>query len=83
MRTISAFDNKNNYIKYESRGDEGTILSVKEYFDTIRSQLSDMINNHETEGEWKIQLTMAINFMSSKNSEDTRTMRTKSHIQNL
>ena len=37
-----------------------------------------MINNHKTQGEWKIQLTMAINFISSKDSEEIRTMYTKS-----
>ena len=33
----------------------------------------------ETSSEWKIQLTMAINFISSKDSDDTRTMHTKSN----
>ena len=29
--------------------------------------------------EWKIQLTMAINFISSKNCDETRAMHTKSN----
>ena len=33
----------------------------------------------ETSSKWKIQLTMAINFISSKDSDDTRTMHTKSN----
>ena len=33
----------------------------------------------ETPSEWKIQLTMAINFISSKDSNETRTMHTKSN----
>ena len=34
---------------------------------------------HTTQGEFKIQLTMVINFISSKaDSDETRTMRTKS-----
>ena len=33
----------------------------------------------ETPSEWKIQLTMAINFISSKDSDETRTMHTKSN----
>ena len=34
-----------------------------------------MINNHKTLGEWKIQLSMKINFVSSKDySDETRTM---------
>ena len=77
-------------------GDKGKNLSIKEYIDVIRLYLSDIINNHKTQGEWrihsgntiiehktqgerKIHLTMAINFISSKeDSDDTRTMRTKS-----
>ena len=38
-----------------------------------------MINDHKTQSEWKIQLTMAINFISSKTDfDETRIMRTKS-----
>ena len=33
----------------------------------------------ETSTEWKIRLTMAINFISSKDSDETRTMHTKSN----
>ena len=33
--------------------------------------------HEETSSEWKIQLTMAINFISSKDSDETRTMHTK------
>ena len=66
-------------MEYESKGDKDKILSVKEYPDMMRPYLSDIINDHKTEGEWKIQLTMAIDFMSSKDSEETRTMRTKNH----
>ena len=65
----------------------------------IRPYLSDIINDqgerriysgntiikHKTQGEWKIQLTMAINFISSKNySDETRTMHTKiNNIENM
>ena len=38
-----------------------------------------MINNHNPQSDWKIQLTMQINFISSKDSEETCTMHTKSH----
>ena len=33
----------------------------------------------ETPSKWKIQLTIAINFISSKDSNETRTMQTKSN----
>ena len=43
----------------------------------IRPSLSDVINNHKTHGEWKIHLIIAINFVSSKDSDETRTMHSK------
>ena len=45
-----------------------------EYFDMIRPYLRDIINDHKTQGESKIQLTITINFISSKNSDETCTM---------
>ena len=54
-------------------------MSSEKYLDIIRPYLSDMINDHKTQSEWKIQLTMQINFISSKDSEETCTMHTKSH----
>ena len=91
---IGAFNN--NYIQYESKRDKGKNLSIKKYLNMIRPYLSDMKNDHKTQGkwrihsfnkiiehktqsEWKIQLTMAINFISSKDSDETRTMHTKSN----
>ena len=35
--------------------------------------------SEETSGKWKIQLTMATNLISSKDSDETRTMHTKSN----
>ena len=46
----------------------------------IRPYLSDIINNHKTQGKWKIQLIMTINFISSKDSSETHTINTKSDI---
>ena len=53
-------------------------LSIKEYLNMIRPYLSVIIKDYKTQGEWKIYLTMAINFFSSKDSEETRTMYSKS-----
>ena len=53
-------------------------MSPEEYLDIIRPYLSDVINDHKTQSEWKIQLTMQINFISSKDSGEIRTMHTKS-----
>ena len=54
------------------------MLPIKEYLDMIRPYLSDIANNHTTQGKWKIQLKMTINFFSSKDSEETYAMHTKS-----
>ena len=85
-----------SYIQYESKGDKGKNLSIKENLNMTKPYLSDIINDHKTSGlvryhsgnktwlgesssEWKIKLTMAINFISSKDSDETRTMDTKSN----
>ena len=45
----------------------------------LRVHSSNEISDYETQfGEWKIQSTMSINFISSKDSDKTHTMRTKS-----
>ena len=49
-----------------------------DYFDEIKPYLSDIINDHKTKGEWKIHLTKAIRFFSSKDSKKTRIMHSKS-----
>ena len=41
-------------------------ISSKDYLDEIKPHLSDIINDHKTQGEWKIKLTMAINFFFLK-----------------
>ena len=56
-----------NYIEYKSNGEK--ILSIKDYLDEINPHLSDMINDNKTQGEWNINLTIVINFFSSKDSE--------------
>ena len=43
-----------------------------------------MINGHKNQTEWKIQLTVAINFISFKpDSDETRIMHTKVTTQKL
>ena len=44
-----------NYIEHESRGDKDNDLSLVEYLNIIRPYLRDMIDNHKTHSEWKIQ----------------------------
>ena len=65
-----------NYTEYKSNGDKDK-TSIKDYVDEIKPYLSDMINDNKTQGKWKVHLTMTINFFSSKDSEETRTMYSK------
>ena len=51
-KTVSAFNN--NYIQYESMGAKDKNLSIEEYIDVIRPYLSDIINNHKAQREWKV-----------------------------
>ena len=44
----------------------------------IRPYLSDIINDHKIQSEQKIYLTIAINFSSFIDSDETRTMLSKS-----
>ena len=56
----------NNYIEYKSNGNRNTTLSVEEYLDKIRSYFKDIINDLKKSDTCKIQLTITINFISSK-----------------
>ena len=76
IRTGNIFSS--NYIEYQSNGNKDKTLFIDDYIDKTERYLNDLIDNHKTKGEWKIQLTMAINFISSKDSDETRTMHTKS-----
>ena len=73
-KTASSFNNNYYYIEYESIGDKDKILTIKEYLYVITPSLSNVINNHKTKYEWKIYLTILINFISSKYSDETSIM---------
>ena len=64
---------KENYKYYESRGDKDKKLSVKQYLYKIMPYLSDLINDHKT-NEWKIQINMHVNFISSNDTGEIRTI---------
>ena len=38
----------------------------------IRQYLSNIINNHKTQNKWKIQLSLTINFVYSKDFKENR-----------
>ena len=68
---------EDDYIEYESRGNKDSNLTLEEYLNIIRQYLRDMIDNHKANSEWKIQLILKINFISSLDINDTCIMHTK------
>ena len=66
-----------NYVQYEGKGDK--ILTLIEYLALIEKYLRELINYYKNKGEWKVQLTAEINFISLKpGSNETRIMHTRS-----
>ena len=66
-----------NYAHYESKGDK--ILSLKEYLNLIEKYLRELLEEYKQKGEWKVQLTIEVNFISLKpGSEETCIMYTRS-----
>ena len=71
----TGFDN--NYLEYMSNGNNS--LSFNEYLELIKPYLYDLINVYKTKGEWKLQLSAEISFVSQKpGSNEMRTMYTRS-----
>ena len=69
---------KENYKYYESRGDKDKKLSVKQYLYKIMPYLSDLINEHKANennsNEWKIQISMNVNLVSSNDTREIHTI---------
>ena len=51
---------------------------LKEYLEKIKLYLKDIINDLEKFDTWKIQLAIAINFISSKDNNEEGLMHSKS-----
>ena len=64
-------------MEYGSEGSNS--LSFTEYLDLIKPYLEDLVNEKKNKGEWKLQLTAKISFVSLKpDSDETRLMHTRS-----
>ena len=71
----TGFDN--NYLEYMSNGNNS--LSFNEYLEFIKPYLYDLINVYRAKGEWKLQLSAEISFVSQKpDSNEIRIMYTRS-----
>ena len=66
-----------NYLEYMSNGNNS--LSFNEYLELIKPYLYDLINVYKAKGEWKLQLSAEISFVSQKpGSNEMRIMYTRS-----
>ena len=79
IKTHSAFND--NYELYVSNGDENS--SINEYFDKITIDLQNLIDNKKEQGEWKLQITMKIIFISFNDNDKQQIMYTKSDNVNI
>ena len=60
-----------HFLKEKEQEGSLTNKAIEEYFDKIRPYLKDMIDDHKTRGEWKIQLVMKFIFVSFIDKNDT------------
>ena len=78
---------KNNCKYYESRGDKNKRLSVNQYICKITPYLRDIINenkaNEKSFNEWKIQINMHLNFLSSNYTGEIRTIFVRSNNEEI
>ena len=71
-----------NYAQYESKGDR--IITIQEYHVLIEKYLRELINHYKNKGEWKIQLTAEITFISLKpGSDEIGVMYTRSYNEEI
>ena len=76
-KRVRNFSN-NNHIKYESNGDRSKNLLLEEYFTKIKPYLRNIIIDLQESDTCKIQLTIAIKFIFSKDVEEECIMHSKS-----
>ena len=66
-----------NYLEYMSNGNNS--LSFNEYLELIKPYLNELINVYKAKGEWKLQLSAEISFVSQKpGSDEIRIIYTRS-----
>ena len=61
-------------IKYGNNGGRNRNLLLDEYLNKIKAYLRNIITDLQNSDAWKIQLTIVIKFISSKDAEEERVM---------
>ena len=67
-----------NFVEYKSGSEKDKSISIASYLNKIREHLRKLIDDKSKKGEGKIQLVLKINFISSKDFNETRDMCSKS-----
>ena len=67
-----------NHVEYESNGGRNMTPSLEEYLYKIKLYLKDIINHLKNSDTWEIQITIAIRFISSKDSDEEHVIHLKS-----
>ena len=68
---------KDDYAEYGSNGGKNKTLSVEKYLNQIRPNLKDETSDIKKSDTFKIQLTMAVNFIFPKDNKDEGVMHSK------
>ena len=68
----------NSHLEYEKNCNRKKNLSVEEYLNEIKPYLKDVLIDLQKPAPWKIQLTMAVNLTSSKDSNEEQVIHLKS-----
>ena len=58
----------------QKNGDRNKAQSIEEYIDKVRPYLNISFNDLKKSDAWKIQFTIAINYISSKDNVEERVM---------
>ena len=64
----------NNYIEHGSNVDKNRNLSLDEYLNKIGSYSRNITIEFQNSDSWKIELAIAINFISSKDAKEKHVM---------
>ena len=82
IKTQQKLTKQSIYLEYMSNGNNS--LSFDEYLELIKPYLNDLINVYKAKGEWKLQLSAEISFVSQKpDSNETHIMYTRSFVKKL
>ena len=66
-------------MEYKSNSNENSSLSLDEYLNKIKPYLRTIIIDLQNSDTWKIQLTIAINFIPSRDTEEEHVMHSNSN----